>query len=173
MSAGWDVEEVEAPSVARATELWEQLGLVEMIEFFEPGVLPGPLSAGSETWYRTVNRDVPMLNTTSAYSAAWAERLMIAGQWRALHARFPVVVGPVSTGQPPRVGFDISGHDAARTLVREHRLTVTVSLLGLPSVAVPTGVADGRPQGVQVIASTYQDHVALAAARDIEATCGL
>ena len=171
-AAGWEVEEVDPPGIVRSTELWEELALVEMIGFFQPGVLPGPLSAGSEAWYTTVNRDVPLLDTTAAYSAGWGERLMIAAQWREFHARYPVVVGPVSTGQTPRVGFDLSGHDAARTLVREHRLTVTVNMLGLPSVAVPTGIVGDRPQGVQVIASTFQDHTALAAARDIETACG-
>lgn len=171
-ACGWDVEEAEPPSVGRATELWEQLGYAEMKAFFQPGVLPGPLSAGSMSWYVTVNRDVPYLEDTASYSAGWGERFVIAAQWREFQQRYPIVLGPVSAGVTPQIGFDVSGHAAARQLIRDHRLTVAVSLLGLPSVAVPTGTDSGHPQGVQVIASSFQDHVALAAAADIERRLG-
>ncbi len=172
VAAGWDVVEVDPPHVERATALWEQLALVEMQQFFEPDALPGPLSAGSMRYWQLVNTGVPLLDTAAAYGGAWAERFLIAAEWRAFHATYPVVLGPVSTGPTPVVDFDLISVDTARSLVREHRLTTTVNLLGLPSVAVPTGLADGRPHGVQLIASSYQDHVALAAARDVEKACG-
>jgi len=36
-------------------------------------------------------------------------------------------------------------------------LTVTVNLLGLPSVAVPVGVSKGIPQAVQIIGPMFQE----------------
>ncbi len=42
-------------------------------------------------------------------------------------------------------------------------------LLGLPSVAVPTGVVDGLPSGVQVVAARWREDLALDAAEAIEA----
>ena len=48
-----------------------------------------------------------------------------------------------------------------------------MNFLGLPSVAVPTGIDDdGLPTGVQLIGPRNGDHVALAAARDVEAALG-
>lgn len=44
------------------------------------------------------------------------------------------------------------------------------SLTGAPVVAVPVGVCNGLPVAVQVVGRPWQDHVALAAARCIEAT---
>ncbi len=43
-----------------------------------------------------------------------------------------------------------------------------------PAVALPVGtVTDGMPDGVQVIGPLFGERLALAAARDIEHTCGL
>ncbi len=44
------------------------------------------------------------------------------------------------------------------------------SLTGAPAVVVPTGAAGGLPVAVQVVGRPWQDHVALAAARCIEAS---
>ena len=52
-------------------------------------------------------------------------------------------------------------------------LSVAANYLALPAVAVPTGIGgDGLPSGVQAIAAPGADHVALAAAADIERACG-
>lgn len=44
------------------------------------------------------------------------------------------------------------------------------SLTGAPVVFVPVGICNGLPVAVQVVGRPWQDHVALAAARCIEAT---
>ena len=41
------------------------------------------------------------------------------------------------------------------------------NVLGLPSVAVPTGVCDGLPTGVQVYAERWRDDLALEGAREL------
>ncbi|MFF5081816.1 amidase family protein [Actinoplanes sp. NPDC000266] len=167
--AGWEIEEAEPPSVDRCAELWRQLSATEMqATVFQPGLLPGPLSEGTVKYFADNVAGVKLLDTSAAYQAAWAERHVLAAAWRQFHARYPVVIGPVTTAAMPLIGYDLSGPEAATELWRQHRLLVTANFLGLPAVAVPTGVADGRPQGVQVIARLHHDHVALAAARDIE-----
>jgi amidase len=53
------------------------------------------------------------------------------------------------------------------------RLTVAVNNLGLPAVAVPVGIANGLPQGVQVIGPRYREDLCLAAAEAIEEQLGV
>jgi len=53
------------------------------------------------------------------------------------------------------------------------RLVVSVNFLGLPSVAVPVGLADGIPQGVQIIGSRYREDLCLDAAAAIEQQVGV
>lgn len=85
------------------------------------------------------------------------------------HAEYPIVLGPVSARRMTAIGYDLSGPEATTQLWRDHRLLVSVNLLGLPSVAVPTGLySDGIPSGVQLIALRNGDHIALAAARAVE-----
>jgi len=52
--------------------------------------------------------------------------------------------------------------------MHRHRLLVVANLTGLPSVAVPTGVIDGVPQGVQLIGPYLGDELSLTAAMAIE-----
>ena len=59
------------------------------------------------------------------------------------------------------------------SLRRIQRLLITVNLLGLPAAAVPTGLSNGIPLGVQIITSRYREDLCLDAAEAIEAQCGL
>ena len=46
---------------------------------------------------------------------------------------------------------------------------MAVPVLGLPAMAVPTGVGDGLPVGVQIIGPRFREDLCLAAAEAIEA----
>ena len=52
-------------------------------------------------------------------------------------------------------------------------MLVAVNLLGLPAAAVPTGVSDGSPIGVQIVGAPYNETLCLAAAEAIEKTVGV
>jgi amidase len=103
---------------------------------------------------------------------AWIERLKVARAWTEFQAGYPLVLGPVSTHPPFEVGFDIGGPDQAAEALRRHRLLTVANLVGLPSVAVPTGVVDGVPHGVQVIGPYLGDELCLTAAMAIEQSLG-
>ena len=47
-------------------------------------------------------------------------------------------------------------------------LTWAINLLGLPSVAVPTGTVDGLPMGVQLVGRRFREDLCLDAAEAIE-----
>jgi amidase len=103
---------------------------------------------------------------------AWIERLKAARAWTEFQVEYPLVLGPVSTQPPFEVGFDIRGPDETAEAMRRHRLLTVANLAGLPSVAVPTGVAADVPQGVQVIGPYLADELWLAAATAIEQSLG-
>ena len=46
------------------------------------------------------------------------------------------------------------------------------NVLGLPSVALPAGLADGLPTGIQIYADLWREDLALAAAEVVEAGFG-
>jgi amidase len=172
--AGWEAVEVEPPLIEESATLWRQISTTEMIGAFLPGALPAPLSDGSTTYFLDNSTEIEILESGQAYGGAWAQRTLIAAAWERFQSEYPVVLGPVSARRMPEIGFDLSGPAATTELWRSHRLLVTVNFLGLPSVAVPTGLDDdGLPTGVQLIGPRNGDHVAIAAGRDVEAALGV
>ncbi|WP_137845009.1 amidase [Microbacterium sp. 2FI] len=172
-AAGWDVVEVEPPMLEEAATLWRQISTTEMVGAFLPGALPQPLSAASTQYFLDNASETEVLESGQAYGGAWAQRAIVAGAWERFQAEYPVILGPVSARRMPEIGFDLSGPAATTELWRDHRLLVAVNFLGLPAVALPTGLdEDGLPTGVQLIAPRNADHIALAAARDVEAALG-
>lgn len=169
-AGGWEVVDVEPPLIEEAANLWRQLSVTELVDSFEPGARPVPLGAAATKYFIDNAAETEVFASVGQYAAAWGQRLTIAAAWERFHAEYPIVLGPVSARRMPQVGYDLSGPAATTKLWRDHRLLVTVNFLGLPSVAVPTGLdADGIPSGVQLIAARNGDHIALAAARVVEA----
>jgi len=167
--AGYEVHYVNPPPIAAASETWSQLVFSEihamwplMRALASPGT--GALLEYCFARWAFLKRDQLVL--------AWIERLKVARAWTEFQAGYPLVLGPVSTQRPFEVGFDIRGPDEAEESIRRHRLLTVANLVGLPSVAVPTGVVDGMPQGVQVIGPYLGDELCLAAATAIEQSLG-
>ncbi|MEB7505769.1 amidase [Arthrobacter koreensis] len=172
-AAGWEIIEAEPPLIDEAATLWRKISTTEMVGAFLPGALPMPLSQGSTQYFLDNAKETEILETGQTYGGAWAQRAVIAAAWERFQSEYPVILGPVSARRMPEIGFDLSGPEATTELWRAHRLLVTVNFLGLPSVAVPTGLdEDSLPTGVQLIGRRNGEHIALAAARDVEAALG-
>jgi len=104
--------------------------------------------------------------------ALQVKRHEIARRWAAFQAEHPITLGPVWTGVQFRHGWDIASFENGQQVIELIRFTVVMNLLGLPSVAVPVGVSDGLPQGVQVVGGRYREDLCLDAAEAIEAALG-
>ncbi|MCP2636094.1 amidase [Microbacterium sp. HD4P20] len=172
-AAGWDVTDAEPPLLEEAAVLWRQLSSTEMVGAFRPGGLPVPLGEGSTRYFLDNVSETQLLESSDAYGAAWARRVVVAAEWERFQAQYPVILAPVSARRMPAIGYDLSGPAATTALWRDHRMLVAVNFLGLPSVAVPTGLdEDELPTGVQLVGPRGGDHIALAAARAVEAALG-
>jgi amidase len=69
--------------------------------------------------------------------------------------------------------YDLGGTAAADRAWRDLRLTVVANFLGLPALALPTGLGgDGMPTGVQLIGPMFGEDVVFAAAHDVESRVG-
>jgi amidase len=83
-----------------------------------------------------------------------------------------VILSPVWSGPPFAHDADIDA-EAGRDLTLDLLRPITAgNLLGIPSVAVPVGVEDGLPRGVQVYAERWCEHRCLDAAEAIERELG-
>ena len=169
--AGYAVEEVEPPAVDAVAANWATLVFNEMRHM----TLPYIERHGGED----LNRCTELILSGVAdldvdtYMRALAERTRHIREWMVFMERYALVVGPVSTEPPFEVGFDVKDADTTARVLRAQRLLVAVNLLGLPAVAVPCGLSEGVPLGVQVIGSRYREDLCLDAAEVIEARHGL
>jgi amidase len=99
-------------------------------------------------------------------------RQSLARSWARFQLEHSLVLGPVSTEPPFRVGTDLTPEGQA-AIVQSIRLVLAGNLLGLPAVAAPVGISGGLPQSVQVIGPRLREDLCLYAAEAIERGCGV
>ncbi len=107
----------------------------------------------------------------NGYIKALARRTTILRKWRFFFKRYPIVLTPMSWQLPWPVDFDQQGNEAMRQLNEANIPQFAISTLGLPGLAVPTGLVDGVPMGVQVVADRFQEERCFTAGEIIEAGC--
>jgi amidase len=94
--------------------------------------------------------------------------------WDIFLAGRTLVVGPNSGAMPFAIGLETRDLAAMRHILAAQSLMTAVNLLGLPAVAVPTGMISaidaphGLPVGVQIIGPRFREDLALEAAEAIE-----
>jgi amidase len=168
--AGYDVEVREPPHLDEAFDLFTLLTFAEIRALILPQVRP--LASAEAIRYLELTLAGRAPDDPAAYMQGLADRTRIARAWAQFALDFPLLLGPVSTAPPFEVGFDLKGAEEAGALFRSMRLVVSVSLLGLPAVALPIAMGGGRPQGVQLIGPRYGEALCLDAAEAIERSCG-
>lgn len=167
--AGHVVEEVELPDFAAIAEDWHTLQRFEAPEFMMAAVR----EFGDEDIRRALHwhMECGPQPDASAYLQAVARRTTSIRRWSMFLERYPLVLCPVSLAPPFPLGADTSTLESFQEVVRFQAPNFVVPVLGLPAVSVPTGVADGLPMGVQLIAARFREDRVLAAAELIEAAC--
>jgi len=100
-----------------------------------------------------------LLTTRGRLARAWAE----------YQRATPLVLAPIYAGRAFRAGADLA---EAGPIVDRLRATLVVNFLGLPAVAVPVGLVDGLPRGVQLIGPRFGEELCLRAAEAVEVTAG-
>jgi amidase len=164
--AGYVVESVAPPDVARIAELWLQVVNCEMRTLVDPAMQKDG-DAGIKASQALMYQIVAPLDM-EGYMRALAERNKWLREWSLFHETYPLVLAPVSLEPPFEVGFDTGSVERKREVVRAQAPLYVVNCLGLPAAAVPAGVASGLPTGVQLIGRRFREDLCLAAAEAIE-----
>lgn len=166
--AGWTVEEIEdTPPLREAAELTARLWLAEgfpaLAEAAEREGDPGALAvvANRRAFAERLGPD--------AVGQALLHRATLVRQWLLFLERTPVLVLPVSAELPFPDGLDMQGEAAFRRVWEAQLTQLGLPLLGLPALAVATGLAGTAPMGVQVVAGRYREDLCLLAGEAIEA----
>jgi amidase len=167
--AGYEVVAERTPGFMRAFELWFEMHVPEF-RHFQQADFERLGDEGIRTAIGLMYANVPAIGP-EAHLKALAERTRLVREWNRFLARVPLVLTPVCTELPYAHGFDIESAARTRQVWEECATLMAIPVLGLPAMAVPTGVAGGLPVGVQVVGARFREDMTLAAAAAIEARC--
>jgi len=168
---GGIIEEIDSSSLRESAYLWLEMIATDIRLLF----LTGINELASEAARTFVSGLIRLSGEGSldGYVHSLARINGIAQSWGESFRKYDAILGPVSSRNPFPVGFDVAGPDSTRAVLDTQVLTVTVNLLGLPSVAVPVGVSHGIPQAVQIIGPMFQEMRILDLADLIEKEVGV
>ncbi|WP_297550950.1 amidase family protein [Amycolatopsis sp.] len=172
--AGYVVEEIELPLLGEAARLWSLLvigdiGLMmpTVEEFGDDSVresLASQLAIRSEIWGDGLD--------FAAYGNGMARRGTLITQLQQLLGSDRLLLTPVSAEPPFEQDADLTGPNRTRELIAAQWPMTAVPVLGFPAVAVPTGVHEGLPTGVQLIGGRFEENLLFDAAAVIETVTG-
>lgn len=164
--AGYEVEEVETPSLLAASELWQVVVGHEL--------LSGPIHGIRKLGDARVNRLMDLLCDTlepldrDAFLAAFASRSTVLRQWQMLFATHPIVLTAPSWRRPYPARHEMQPETSGQTYLTELAPAFMPPVLGLPGFSVPMGVVDGLPTGVQLLSTRFAENMLLAAGEVLE-----
>ncbi|POR11521.1 amidase [Diaphorobacter sp. LR2014-1] len=165
-NAGYMVEKVQLDGFTEGTELWQSLVVTE----FRQHMMAMLKAASCERFERSVQGMIAVSPSVdlAAYLGAHARRDALRRQWNLLLNQYPLLLMPTSCLEPLPWDADLSGDDSMQRLMAAQSPLLTLAVLGLPSLSIPTGLAQGLPSGVQLVAGSFRERRLLVAGQVIE-----
>ncbi len=169
-NAGYMVEEIAPPRLNELWKLWIELTSSELRTFTLPSVKP-MISKGTLTFLENWIDLHPDCGP-EGYMAGFAMRKAIAREWSLFQQKYPLILGPVVGTQPFKIDRDIHSREGFEQILKGYPLSMAANVLGLPAVALPVGIANGLPQGVQLVGPRFHEPLCLDAAQAVEDALG-
>ena len=166
-ACGYEIVEIDPPDAAEAAEVAENLNR------FDQQLLSAPnfrdmLDAASRRHFDLAhaNQSIP---TAYTYASNLARRATIVRRWALFLEKYPILLCPNFSQPIFRLGEDEQDAQAWKQVRAAHALAFAIPLAGVPSIAVPTGLYDGMPIGIQLVGRRFREDTIVAAAEIIEA----
>jgi len=169
--AGYIVEEVSPPEFGTVIDLWPRIGM----EDIKTGLAPMVEKYGDHGIRTSLDLWIKALPAYGAKDLVEAlmERDRLLRLWQLFLEERPLILTHSCAELPFKVGLDLIDVPTTQHMMRAQSVEMAVPVLGLPAIAVPTGMANGLPVGVQLIAGRYREDLCLEAAEAIEARAGV
>ncbi|WP_371656285.1 MULTISPECIES: amidase [unclassified Streptomyces] len=170
--AGYDVCEV--PDVPRLDETLEAYDRITMTEFAPnwPTVRT-LLGKGGNRYIEMAMERTPPVADADELMRLMGTWMNIRRSWAEFLDEYPLVLGPSFTEPPIEPGLESRDRAGRDRVASAMRLCTATSFVGVPAVAVPTGLTDGLPCGVQIIGRPFREDLCLDAAQAVEDRLGV
>ncbi|MFF2195855.1 amidase [Streptomyces sp. NPDC058157] len=169
--AGYELCEV--PDVPRLEETLDAYDRITCTEFAPawPAVRT-LLGEGGDRYIQLAMERTPPATAAElvGLTGTW---LGIRRTWAEFLDTYPLVLGPSFTEPPVEPGLESRDQAGRDRVASGMRLCTATSFAGVLAVAVPTGLRDGLPSGVQIIGRAFREDLCLAAAQAVEDRLGV
>lgn len=169
-AAGVETVETELPHADRAAELWGDLLFAET-DLLMGGLIREATSPEFQTMYAGYLEAYRRLDF-AGYLAGTGERVGIQRDVARMFEKVDLFVMPTSMARPFENDLDFNAPNEIAAIVAGQKPLHIVNLPGLPAVALPTGIIDGIPVGVQLVGPMHADAFVLDVAERLEKELG-
>lgn len=164
--AGYEVVEAAPPRLREAAETWLALTTHE-VEVMMAQAVAHSGDAAVQKAHAAMCELAPVLDM-QAYLRLQGLRVSLQREWALFLQKHPLLLCPASWATPFAIDEDLQGADAMRRLVDAQSMLLSTAILALPGLAVPMGIEQGAPCGVQLVAGRFEEGRLLDAAAAIE-----
>ena len=168
--AGYAVEQAAAPSIEEAAHLWCTLVLNEA----KLAMISQINQYGGAAIRKTAELMIRQAPPTdfAQFLKALGRRATLSRQWQSFLERYPLILMPVCREPAFELGLDQRDDAAMARILDSVTPILAPAVVGLPCVAVPTGIRNNVPLGVQLVAGRFREDLCLDAAEIIESRAG-
>ncbi|MFM0397568.1 amidase [Paraburkholderia phytofirmans] len=165
-AAGYVVERAQPPAIEQCVEIWQSIVMTES----RYGMIAAVDETGDPSIMQSVHNMAACAPSVDlgGYIKAIARRDEMRRRWNEFLRRYPILLMPASCRMPQPWGADLGTVDDMRELVATQSPLIAVAALGLPGISVPTGMSNGLPVGVQLVADGFREIRLLCAASIVE-----
>ena len=165
-AAGYSVEEAEPPHFAEVSAMQFQMVMNDMRRAGE-GFMREHGDAALRRALDHYMAVTPVWDRDQVLEAL-TRRFSIARDWAVFFERYPLLLMPNSWERQFPVDDDLRSPERTAQILLAQAPMLGPATLGLPGLSVPTGVVDGLPVGVQLVATRFREDRLLAAGEAIE-----
>lgn len=166
--AGWQVEEVETPPWREAVRAQLALWLAEFRRT-SGAAIAAEGDADARFVYENLSRVCPAVDL-DGFMDVLQTRARLSRLWRGFFDRWPVLLCPVSGELPFANNCDVASEADFDAVIEAQVPQIAPPLMGLPGLAVATGMVGRTPVGVQLLADRDREDLLLAAGAVIGGT---
>lgn len=169
-AAGYQVEEIETPSIAEAARQWLLNTNFEMKKTLEP-----IFAEHGSTMINQIFDDYYQLQGVAdadGYFSGIAARTALMRDWNMLLADYPLVLTPYLMRPGYPYDFDET-FDGVKDLFDCSIYSYGVNYIGMPAGFVPVDLVEDLPSGVQFIGQKWREDLILDAMQAIEDAAGV
>ncbi|WP_295316891.1 amidase family protein [Roseobacter sp.] len=163
---GWTVEEIACPPMREAARINATLWMAET-QFAAEKMIRDEGDPDAQYVFELMRRDAGPADL-EAVMKALQRRVGLIREWALFWQKYPLLLCPVSGELPFDQQSDVRSEEDFYRIFEAQLTQRGLPSLGVPALAVATGMAGDRPVGVQLVSDRFREDILLEAGAVIE-----